>query len=116
MLRIIFQRPNPFTPDIAVDIPIHTDRKYILWRPMSHNILSGCHGLPEDWMKFLIMLKKDWIILPKYRKVRITEAVKESLVKWYGKDKAVFVTDAEAFEICEYGRRPDDDEIRRLFP
>jgi hypothetical protein len=26
------------------------------------------------------------------------------------------VTDAEAFEICEYGRRPGDEEIRKLFP
>jgi len=23
---------------------------------------------------------------------------------------------AEAFEICEYGAQPNDDEIRRLFP
>jgi hypothetical protein len=26
------------------------------------------------------------------------------------------VTHAESFEICEYGRIPDDQEIRRLFP
>jgi hypothetical protein len=26
------------------------------------------------------------------------------------------VQHAEAFEICEYGRRPDDAEIRGLFP
>ncbi|MBI4627057.1 MAG: PIG-L family deacetylase, partial [Verrucomicrobia bacterium] len=23
---------------------------------------------------------------------------------------------AEAFEICEYGRQPNEEEIRRLFP
>jgi hypothetical protein len=26
------------------------------------------------------------------------------------------VQQAEAFEICEYGRRPDAAEIKRLFP
>ena len=36
--------------------------------------------------------------------------------KWYGKEKASKVTQAEAFEICEYGRRPSDEEIRKLFP
>ena len=38
------------------------------------------------------------------------------LASMYGKEKATLVTDAESFEICEYGRRPGDDEIRRLFP
>jgi hypothetical protein len=26
------------------------------------------------------------------------------------------VRNAEAFELCEYGRRPDETELRRLFP
>jgi len=33
---------------------------------------------------------------------------------YYSKDAKVDF--AEAFEICEYGRRPDETEIRRLFP
>ena len=46
----------------------------------------------------------------------ITDEVRESLKKWYGKDNANKITEAEAFEICEYGRQPTDDEIRQLFP
>jgi hypothetical protein len=42
--------------------------------------------------------------------------MRESLVKWYGEEKAKKVTDAEAFEICEYGYQPNDEEIRELFP
>jgi hypothetical protein len=38
------------------------------------------------------------------------------LEKWYGKEKAAGIQYAEAFEICEYGRQPDEAEIRRLFP
>jgi len=111
-----FQKPNPFAPDIAIDISdtykqkIYTmaahESQHFEWLPWTSGRLDE---IPEDAEERLDYLAG-------YRKVRITDAVKESLVKWYGTDKAVFVTDAEAFEICEYGRYPNDDEIRRLFP
>jgi hypothetical protein len=41
---------------------------------------------------------------------------RDALVRWYGAEKAAAVKYAEAFEICEYGRQPGDEEIRRLFP
>ena len=34
----------------------------------------------------------------------------------YGAERGSRVRHAEAFEICEYGRRPPDGEIRELFP
>jgi hypothetical protein len=37
-------------------------------------------------------------------------------VKWYGKDRGDAVKYAEAFEICEYGRRPSPADLRKLFP
>lgn len=111
-----FQKPNPFKPDIAVDISdtyeqkIYTMAAHVSqqfeWLPWTSGRLDD---IPEDDQDRLDYLAK-------YRKVRITDEVRKSLVKWYGKDKATIVTDAEAFEICEYGRRPDDDEIRKLFP
>jgi hypothetical protein len=42
--------------------------------------------------------------------------VHAALEKWYGREKAATIQYAEAFEICEYGRQPDEAEIRRLFP
>ncbi len=45
-----------------------------------------------------------------------TEAVRKALVKWYGEEKGRQIQHAEAFEICEYGSRPNDSELRRLFP
>jgi LmbE family N-acetylglucosaminyl deacetylase len=111
-----FQKPNPFKPDIAVDISdtykqkIYTmaahESQHFEWLPWTSGRLDE---IPEDEQARLGYLAK-------YRKIRITEEVRESLIKWYGKDKSVLVTDAEAFEICEYGRRPSDDEIRKLFP
>ena len=43
-------------------------------------------------------------------------AVREALTKWYGAERARSVRYAEAFEICEYGTRPDEAMIRKLFP
>jgi hypothetical protein len=54
--------------------------------------------------------------LAKQRAGTITPEIKTSLEKWYGKDKAAQVKYAEAFEICEYGTQPNDEEIKRLFP
>ncbi len=38
------------------------------------------------------------------------------LVELYGEEQGKKVRYAEAFEICEYGRRPGSEELRRLFP
>jgi N-acetylglucosamine malate deacetylase 1 len=38
------------------------------------------------------------------------------LVELYGKERGDRVGSAEAFQISEYGRRPNADEIKRLFP
>jgi hypothetical protein len=50
------------------------------------------------------------------RTSRPTPAVMATLAKWYGPEKANAVRNAEAFEICEYGTRPDEAMIRKLFP
>jgi len=41
---------------------------------------------------------------------------REKLRELYGADRGNAVQYAEAFEISEYGRRPNAEEIRRLFP
>jgi hypothetical protein len=46
------------------------------------------------------------------------EAVRfrEKLVELYGSQRGPTIGYAEAFQICEYGRQPSPEEIRRLFP
>ena len=111
-----FQRPNPFRPDVAVDISSVFDQKvyamsahvsqFFEWLPWIGGYLDQ---IPEGTEARLEWLKKD-------RKVPIIPEVRKSLEKWYGPAAAAKVTDAEAFEICEYGRRPTDEDIRKLFP
>lgn len=111
-----FQRPNPFRPDIAVDISAvfaqkihaldaHVSQVYE-WLPWIGGYLDQ---VPADVAK-----REQW--LATNRAVRITPEVRTSLEKWYGKEYAAQVQHAEAFEICEYGNQPGESEIRRLFP
>lgn len=111
-----FQKPTPFQPDISVDITSVFDQKiyamaahesqFFEWLPWTSGKLDQVPKSEADRLKWLA----EW------RKQGINEKVKESLIKWYGTEKAVKVKYAESFEICEYGKRPSDEEIRKLFP
>ena len=49
------------------------------------------------------------------RSSRVLPEWKQALEKWYGA-QAASVQHAEAFEITEYGRQPDEAVIRKLVP
>ena len=111
-----FQRPNPFKPDIAIDISgvfaqkIHAldahESQVYEWLPWIGHYLDQVPQNKNDHEKWLAQT----------RAVKITPEVRTALEKWYGKDKAAQVQHAEAFEICEYGAQPGDEELKRLFP
>jgi LmbE family N-acetylglucosaminyl deacetylase len=111
-----FQRPNPFRPDIAVAIDEVVDKKtdaldshvsqFYEWLPWVDGKLSEVPKDPAD--------RKAW--LKRTRNRPPTPAVREALVKWYGAEKGNAAKFYEAFEICEYGARPDEARIRELFP
>ncbi|HXY39091.1 MAG TPA: PIG-L family deacetylase [Vicinamibacteria bacterium] len=111
-----FQRPNPFRPDVAVAIDSVWDRKIsgldahvsqvYEWLPwVSHTLES----VPKDPAARLAWLKTQWHGYP------VNDAVRAALRKWYGA-KADGVKNAEAFEVCEYGKQPSEAELRQLFP
>jgi len=111
-----FQRPNPFKPDIAIDISgvfaqkIHAldahESQVYEWLPWIGHYLDQVPQNKNDHEKWLAQT----------RAVKITPEVRTALEKWYGKDKAAQVQHAEAFEICEYGAQPGDEELKKLFP
>jgi LmbE family N-acetylglucosaminyl deacetylase len=111
-----FQKPMPFSPDIAVDITdtfekkidaldAHVSQVYE-WLPWHAGRLDQ---VPKD-----VKARREW--LKKDRGGSISPAVRASLEKHYGKEAAAKVQYAEAFEICEYGARPSPADIKRLFP
>lgn len=111
-----FQRPNPFRPDIAIDISsvfaqkIHAldahESQVYEWLPWIGGYLDK---VPKDVSK-----RESWLATD--RTIRITPDVRTSLEKWYGKDVASKVQHAEAFEVCEYGSKPTDEDLKRMFP
>jgi LmbE family N-acetylglucosaminyl deacetylase len=111
-----FQKPYPFEPDIAVDISEEFDQKIygiaahesqmFEWLPWTGGRLDQVPETEEARLKWLA----NW------RRPNISDEVRNSLKKWYGPEKAANIKVAEAFEICEYGRRPSEEEIRKLFP
>lgn len=111
-----FQKPNPFTPDVAVSIDDTFEKKI--------DMLDAHVSQVYEWLAWhagrLDQVPKDPVArrqqLAKQRAGRISPATRAALVKYYGADAGATVQHAEAFEICEYGRRPDRAEILRLFP
>ncbi len=111
-----FQRPNPFRPDIAVDISAVFDKKI--------DGLDAHESQVYEWLPWVGHYseqvpktkdaRKKW--LATFRAVPISKEVRSALTRWYGAEKAGQVSHAEAFEICEYGTQPSDEEVRRLFP
>ncbi len=112
-----FQRPNPFRPDIAISIDDVYDQKidamdahvsqFYEWLPWVDGSLDS---VPKDKVA-----RKAWLA-QQSQKRQITPAIRASLEKWYGADKGAQVKHAEAFEICEYGKQPTEEQIRQLFP
>ena len=111
-----FQRPNPFRPDVVVAIDSVVEQKV---RAFDAHVSQVYEWLP--WVEgTLDSVPKEpaarlaW--LHQWRRGRpVPDDVKAALRKWYGA-KADAVKDVEAFEVCEYGSKPTEADLRRLFP
>jgi LmbE family N-acetylglucosaminyl deacetylase len=111
-----FQKPAPFRPDVAVDITATWEKKlaaldahvsqFYEWLPWVDGRLDEVPRDPAG--------RKKW--LAKVRGGAPNPDVRQALAKWYGPERAAKAQVAVAFELCEYGRRPTEAELRQLFP
>ncbi len=112
-----FQKPNPFSPDVAVSIDDVFDKKIDMldahasqmyeWLPWHDGRLEQVPKEPAA--------RREWL-RKQYAGAQISTTLRAALAKWYGEEAARTVRFAEAFELCEYGSRPGPAQIRRLFP
>ena len=115
-----FQKPAPSAPDIAISIDSVMDKKLdglaILESQFLEGGANGHEGLipktPAERQKRIAdvrasMASRNKSLADRYRKL---------LEDFYGAEQANKIQYAEAFEICEYGRRPSKDELKKLFP
>ena len=111
-----FKKPNPFTPDIVVDITSVFEKKI--------NALDAHVSQFYEWLPWIGGYadqvpkgnneRKEW--LAKQYERRWQPGARTTLEKYYGKQKAATAKYVEAFEICEYGTQPDEAAIKKLFP
>jgi LmbE family N-acetylglucosaminyl deacetylase len=114
-----FQRPYPFSPDVAVDIDQVIEQKidmldchesqFYEWLPYNQGILDQ---VPRDAAE-----RREWLFQKRTPShARVADQYRRLLVKWYGPDRGAQVRYAEALEVCEYGAPLAEEDIPVLFP
>jgi LmbE family N-acetylglucosaminyl deacetylase len=111
-----FQKPSPFRPDVAIDIDSVFDKKV---GALDAHVSQVYEWLPWvdgrlDQVPREAAARREW--LASRYETAPAAAVRQALEKWYGPARAAAIRHAEAFEVCEYGSRPTEEDLRRLFP
>ncbi|MDX9755760.1 MAG: PIG-L family deacetylase [bacterium] len=117
-----FQKPNPFDPAvvIAIDDVIAQKAKAIqclesqiesLWASGNFEAVDPIPTDPEGRKARMAQVARNI----EQRAQRVAEEYRDQLIEIYGEEKGKQVRYAEAFELCEYGRRPTADELKQLF-
>ena len=114
-----FTRPNPFRADIVVSIDDVLDKKLAAVEALPSQFYEGgANGgpqlMPADEAG---KAKRRSDVRESFKRRFMASATefREKLREYYG-PAADKIQAAEAFEISEYGRKPNAEEIRRLFP
>jgi N-acetylglucosamine malate deacetylase 1 len=115
-----FQRPNPFRADVAVgidDVVEPTLDALLLMESQIHE--GGADGnaglFPEDAAGR--QRRRDEVRRNLARRYAAhADSYRDVLVKFYGPERARAIHYAQAFEICEYGRQPSQDDLKQMFP
>lgn len=114
-----FQKPNPFTPEVVVPIDSVIDVKTLAIDAMGSQFYEWLPWI-EDYEA---EVPKDAEARKTWLKKRIeahygaaADRFRQKLIDLLGPEQGKAVKFAEAFEVCEYGSQPDQDELLRIFP
>jgi LmbE family N-acetylglucosaminyl deacetylase len=115
-----FQRPNPFRADVAVGIDEVVeptlDALLLMESQIQEGGADGNAGLyPADEAGRQRRREEVRRNLAR-RYAGQADSYRDALVKFYGPEKARAIRYAQAFEICEYGRQPSQDDLKKMFP
>ncbi len=114
-----FEKPNPFEPSVVVSIDGVLDRKLDALAVLDSQFVEGGCGGNESMVP-----KNDEELQKARQRVRerfrqrfaaVAEKYRGRLVGQYGEKAGKAVKCAEAFEVCEYGRRPSASELKAMF-
>jgi LmbE family N-acetylglucosaminyl deacetylase len=117
-----FQKPNRFAADVVVGIDDVVEQKLAAVEALHSQFFEGgANGGPQlvpDPANAAAVAARKKEVRDQFAQ-RFASTAKRyglELAKWYGAEKAKEVKYAEAFEVCEYGRMPPQEELRKLFP
>ena len=115
-----FQKPAPFTADIVVDIdPVIETKLDALSVIDSQFVEGGVSGnekrVPNNDTELTAARQK--VKDGFHRRFKnIANQHRVKLIELYGESKGKSIQHAEAYELCEYGRRPRIEELKKMFP
>ncbi len=115
-----FQKPNPSTADVVVDIDSVIEQTTDALSVMESQFLEGgalgseknLWGSDAERKEKVNTMRNRF----KQRYVSVANQYRPELIERYGEAKGNTVKHALAFELCEYGRRASKEELNKLFP
>lgn len=117
-----FQKPYPFVGDVAVAIDEVFELKIDALMALESQIFEGgalgsAEAVADIPPASQPELRRAWL-REQWDRRASDEANQHraALIRWYGPQRGEKIKYAEAFEICEYGRQPNEAELRELFP
>jgi LmbE family N-acetylglucosaminyl deacetylase len=119
-----FQKPYRFKPDIAVAIDDVIEAKWDALHELESQTYEGGALGSEEQFRLVPpasdpAARKEWFRKNHgwaRRDAAVADQYRDALVRWYGPEKGKAVRYAEVFEVCEYGRQPNTEQIKKLFP
>lgn len=117
-----FKKPYSFNPDIAVAVDDVFETKLEAIHELPSQAYEGGASGSEEHVKRVppeadiagrkAWLKQGW----SNRQSSEANRFRDVLIRLYGEERGKAVKFAETFEVCEYGSRPSETELKRLFP
>ena len=111
-----FASPEPFRPDIIVPVDdtfhLKVDALHCMpsqfyeWLPWSMGMLDQVPSGETERRQWLDGILRRWMRNP----------FRAELEAMYGRERAASIDMVEAFQLCEYGRRPSIGELHSMFP
>jgi LmbE family N-acetylglucosaminyl deacetylase len=114
-----FKKPNPFQPDVVVPIDPVLEQKVACEDALESQFYEWNPWL-FDYLKEVPREKDARLAWTRDRTARRAAALanrfRPKLVELLGREQGDAVRYAEAFEVCEYGRQPSPEELKKIFP
>jgi LmbE family N-acetylglucosaminyl deacetylase len=114
-----FQKPNPFSPDIVIDITSVADKK--------RDMIAAHESQIFEWLPWIggyldrvpnasDVEGRQRFVVERFMARSAVERFREAALQWYTPAQLANSRFLEAFEICEYGLNPSRERIKELFP